>query len=142
MSYGCGVSEKKPRTGTIERIPYESDLCKAFWKQFTILSKLNFFGKRIYAFHVANERVGGDKTDNHKQRRYLQHLLGMGLVAGVADYCIMLEGGRVAFMEFKRTNKSTIRDSQKEFAAICAALSIPYVVVWSVEDAISWLKTL
>jgi len=113
----------------------EKQICRDFIRQFEYLRKLNQFEKKMYIFHVINEQ--GSNTV-----AYTKSLFSIGMKPGVADYCVMIEGGRVAFLEFKRNSKSPISASQKNFCEICGILGISYAVAWNVEDAISWLKTL
>jgi len=64
-----------------------------------------------------------------------------GLTAGVADLCIMLMGGRTAWLELK-TAKGTQRQAQINFQIICTTLGHPYYLVRTLEDAIAALRVL
>lgn len=117
------------------RLPLESDLCEAFVRMFEYLQKCNQFRKRMYLIHIANEQ-GRNKIN------YTKKLKRMGLKKGVADYCIMIEGGRVAFIEFKRHSKSDVSDAQRNFGDLCISFCTPYLLTWSVDDAIEWVRRL
>lgn len=114
----------------------ESDLCIEFVKQYEYLSLLNQFKSELFMFHVANERKAN--------KQYHIKLSRMGVVAGVADYCIVYPEGRVAFIEFKRDAKSCKKLSppQENFREMCKESNTPYLLTCSVEEAIDFLKTL
>lgn len=120
--------------------PKEKDICKEFVKLFEFLNFHKQFKnqdgtpKPMFMFHIANEQ--------HTTKAYTLSLKAMGLKAGVADYCFLLPGGRVAFIEFKRDKRCYLSAAQKEFSLICETLNIPYMVAYSVDDAISWIRQL
>lgn len=109
----------------------ERDISIAFFKQFQVLQSLKQFKKGVCLFHIANER-----KCNFKYGRLLKD---MGVMAGVADYCLLMEGGKVAFIEFKRDKRSKQNDNQKEFQRQCEAMQIPYVVAYTPEQAIQFI---
>lgn len=67
-------------------------------------------------------------------------LKGMGLVAGVADMSLLLDGGRIAFIEFK-TADGKQSPKQVEFQAVCNQLAIPYHIARSFQDFQTIIKT-
>ena len=61
-----------------------------------------------------------------------------GLMPGVADLCILLAQGRVAWLEMK-THKGRQSIEQKGFEARCRRLGHPYAVAKSFEEAAAFL---
>ena len=61
-----------------------------------------------------------------------------GLQSGVADLCIMLPGGRVAWLELK-TDKGRQSIAQKGFEAKCKRLDHPYALARNLDEAITAL---
>lgn len=113
---------------------YEKDIAKAFYSTYRRLKLYEQFANNALVFHIANEQF--------TSKRYTQHLKQMGLTAGVADYCVLVSGGRVGFIEFKRDAKCRISDKQKQFREACVGLGIPYHVCWDVETAIEIVKSI
>lgn len=62
-----------------------------------------------------------------------------GLTAGIADICIMLEGGRTLWLELK-SGKGRQSDHQKGFQAICDRLGHTYLLARSLDEVIGQLK--
>ena len=61
-----------------------------------------------------------------------------GLQSGVADLCIMLPGGRVAWLELKTlAGRQSI--AQKGFEAKCKRLDHPYALARTLDEAIAAL---
>jgi hypothetical protein len=62
-----------------------------------------------------------------------------GLMAGVADLCIMLPAGKCAWLEMKasRGRQSLL---QKTFEARCRRLEHPYAVAKNLDEAVMFLK--
>lgn len=117
--------------------PKEGELCTQFYKQVLILQAYNQIPNNIKIFHIANESLSS--------AAYTKKLLGMGMMPGIADYGVNIKdprGGRIAYLEFKRDKSCKQTQSQKEFQAHCEEFYIPYVVKYTVEDAIEWLKSL
>ena len=61
-----------------------------------------------------------------------------GLQSGVADLCIMLPGGRVAWLELK-TDKGRQSIAQKGFEAECKRLGHHYALARNLDEAIAAL---
>ena len=61
-----------------------------------------------------------------------------GLQSGVADLCIMLPGGRVAWLELK-TDRGRQSIAQKGFEAKCKRLDHPYALARNLDEAIAAL---
>jgi hypothetical protein len=57
----------------------------------------------------------------------------MGLRAGVADLSLMLEVGKIAYIELKIT-KGVQSAAQKDFEQLCKAVGAPYFIARSIED--------
>lgn len=111
----------------------ESDLCIEFYKQYQLLTDLRQFNLPKYVFHIPNER----KTSISYGRK----LKRMGVIPGIADYCVLFEGG-VAFIEFKRNKKCKLSEHQLIFRERCKLLKIPYLMTCSIEDAMDFIKQL
>lgn len=114
----------------------ESDLCEQFFEEYCVLCALGQFKSDLFVYHIANER----KTS-------IQHhakLKRMGVVKGVADYCIIIGGGRTAYIEFKRNLAECrkLNEEQEYFKTWCIDHKIPYLLTCSVEEAINFLKSL
>jgi len=114
--------------------PTESQLCKQFVKIVRLMKGYKQFPKAFVLIHVANESISTD--------RYRLHQSQMGLLAGVADYLVLYEGGRVAAIEFKRDNKSKQTKSQLDFQQTCTDLYIPYLLTYQIDQAIEFIKSL
>jgi hypothetical protein len=112
----------------------EKELCKAFYRQYQSLRLYNQFKNNALVFHIANEQ--------NCSKAYTLQLKRMGLLPGVADYCILLKGCRVAFLEFKRDKKSKQSINQRNFELECYDLSIPYLLTHDVDKALSWIQAL
>lgn len=112
----------------------EKDLCKLFYHRVRVLQDLKQFPFEFFIFHIANEQ--------YTSRGYTMELIRMGLRSGVADYCILIPGGRVAFLEFKRDSKCKLSEKQESFQKQCLWLEIPYGVSWDVDKAIEWIYSL
>jgi hypothetical protein len=112
----------------------EKDLCKQFYHRVRILQLHNQFPFGFFIFHVANEQ--------NTSKAYTFQLLKMGLRPGVLDYCLLLPGGKVAFIEFKRNARCKPTDRQKEFIETCVKLGIPTIVTYDVDEAVEWIKGL
>jgi hypothetical protein len=114
----------------------EKDICKEFYHKVRTLQLYNAFGFHFFIFHVANEQ--------NTSKNYTIELKRMGLRAGVADYCVLLPDGRVAFIEFKRDEASARKKNENQIAFHdeCKLLQIPYLLTWDAEVAIDWIKAL
>lgn len=125
---------KKTRANSSNSEPTEKEICTKFFIKFSTLQSCGYFKKKLLMFHVANEQ--------YNNRNYTMSLQRMGLTAGVADYCVLLEGGKVAFIEFKRNAKAKMSDNQIWFKERCEALDIPYSLHWTIEGAIEFIQRL
>ena len=63
-----------------------------------------------------------------------------GLQSGVADLCIMLPGGKVAWLELK-TDRGRQSLAQKGFEAKCRRLAHPYSLARTLDEAIAALAS-
>ena len=116
-----GASHRRPRTGAGQMSDTEHLL------QVQVLDYLYYNAKRdVYALSIPNA--------GHRSLRMGARMKAEGLRAGVADLCIMLPEGRVAWLEMK-TIKGRLSASQKGFAAICERLSHPYAVARTLDEA-------
>lgn len=115
-------------------IPKEKEICKAFYNQYQSLKLYKQFDKNVFVFHIANEQ--------NCSKYYTMELKRMGLTGGVADYCVLYEGGKVAFIEFKRNGKCKLTKSQEYFKDICLKLGIPFLQCSDSPAAITFIQNL
>jgi hypothetical protein len=85
----------------------------------------------IFAFAIVNAAV--------RSPRLAAKLRAEGLLAGVADLCILLPCGRTAWLELK-TARNRQTTTQHAFEARCNRLGHPYAVANCIERAESFLK--
>lgn len=64
----------------------------------------------------------------------------MGLRAGVADLTLMLEGGRVLYIELK-TEKGVQRKEQKEFKLLCDSTGAPYHLIRTFDEFVALIES-
>lgn len=114
-------------------IPKESDICKHFVTRFKQEKVWNQFNKDLVLIHIPNENISSIG--------YRMHLSAMGLIAGVFDYMILYYG-KVAFIEFKRDNKCKLSKHQQKFKDILDPFQIRYLITSSVDEAITFCKSL
>ncbi len=126
------LTKRKSKVPVIE--PKESDICKGFIRQVRFLQQMKQFDFDFELFHVANEQF--------TTKNYMRHLITMGLLAGVADYCCIYHPGKVAFIEFKRSESSRLSENQIVFRTLCERLSIPYCLAYDADSAIKFIKSL
>lgn len=119
-----------------EKVVLEHEICEEFYKQYELLSLMNQFKSELFVFHVPNER--------RASAQYYAKLKRMGVVSGVADYCIFNNKGQTAFIEFKRNAAACkkLNDQQQYFRETCENFQVPYLLTYSVEEAIDFLKSL
>jgi len=110
----------------------EKDICKLFVAKFEMMNAYKQFNKKMFLYHVSNEQ--------YNNMLYTISLKQMGLKAGVADYCLLIEGGTCAYIEFKRNAKSKVSEHQMKFRQICEDLNIPYFLTCDADEAINWIK--
>ena len=67
------------------------------------------------------------------------HLKAMGLYPGIADLAVIVDG-KIHFLEVKSAD-GVQSASQRDFAARCLMLNIPYKLVNSLSDALETLTT-
>lgn len=113
--------------------PKESDICKAFCKQVKQMQSLRAFKRDFILIHVPNE--------SFTTKGYRYHLASLGVYKGVADYLILYNGGWVA-IEFKRSKRESQSIHQKAFEIRCNEMNIPYLLTFSIEEAIDFLLKL
>ena len=64
-----------------------------------------------------------------------------GLLPGVADLCIMMPGGRVGWLELKKTQpRGKLSPAQRAFGETCKSLGHPWACAWSVQEALVYLR--
>lgn len=80
--------------------------------------------QRGLLFRIKNE--GSNKITGARDK-------AMGLVAGVADMCLLLPRGRACFIEFK-TEKGKQSDKQKHFESIVKMRGCDYYIIRSKDE--------
>jgi hypothetical protein len=99
--------------------------------QITVLQHLRTHGRReINWFAIPN---AGRRT-LYSGNRMKQE----GMQSGVADLCIMLDGGRCAWLELK-TERGVQSITQQGFEAICRRLGHPYCLARTIDQALAFL---
>jgi hypothetical protein len=74
----------------------------------------------------------------HRSLRMGARMKAEGLQAGAADLCVMLPGGKVAWLELKTAvGRQSI--AQKGFESKCRRLGHPYVVARTLDEAMEAL---
>ena len=63
----------------------------------------------------------------------------MGVLAGVADFCLVLDGGRAGFLELKAP-KGSQRKSQRDFQASVEAAGAWYEIARTSDEVVGILK--
>lgn len=99
--------------------------------QRSLVSYLGYAAPKALYFHVPNGE-GRSKATGGRLR-------AMGVRAGVADLCFVLNSGHVAFMELK-VNGGKQKAAQLAFEQHCIDRDVPYVVVTNMDTAIEVLK--
>jgi hypothetical protein len=112
----------------------EKDICKNFYSKVTALQGYNYFGYKFFLFHIANEQ-----NNNYA---YTRELCRMGLRAGVSDYCLLYEGGRTVFIEFKRNEKCKLTVPQEGFRDVLNDLGFKFFVCCDADDGVEIIKSL
>lgn len=87
----------------------------------------------LIAYHVANEGQRAPRTG-----AFLKRML---MVPGVADFALVLPGGRAAFLEIK-TAKGRQSPEQRAFEVACRENGTPYRIARSPEEAMRALHEL
>jgi len=102
--------------------------------QLAVLRHLRTYGRReLNWFAIPNA--------GRRSLRYGARMKSEGMQSGVADICIMLERGCVAWLELK-TESGAQSDAQKGFEAKCLRLQHPYCLARTIDEAISFLKSM
>lgn len=117
-----GIAEKPPNRHK------EEDLQAAIWQHILLRKAPN-----VIAYAVPN---GGQRS-----KRAAARLKAQGVVAGVADLGFVLSDGTAAWMELKIPGNYQSAP-QKAFQAQCEAIGVPYVVCYSLDSALTWLKAM
>jgi hypothetical protein len=86
---------------------------------------------KIFAFAITNAA--------RRSWRLAARMRAEGMLAGVADICVALPRGRVAWLEMKasRGRQSLM---QKTFEIRCKQLEHPYAVAKNLDEAVMFLK--
>jgi hypothetical protein len=101
--------------------------------QVLVLQHIEALGRLdVYAFAIPNAA--------RRSPQLAARMRAEGLRPGIADLCIMLEGGRTCWLELKDGRRGTQSDAQKGFQAICGRLGHDYAVARSLDEAIMTLK--
>lgn len=122
------VNDQLERAGSVEhatrkrpRRHDEDDLQRATCRLFDTK-----FAHRCFAFHVPN---GGRRGKIEAAR-----LVGMGVRAGVADWIVLLPGGKFAAIELKRADGGYLSGFQKAFRDRVEGLGGAWYLVRTIEE--------
>jgi hypothetical protein len=96
-----------------------------------VLTVVSMRGRDVFVFAIPNAGKRNPAT--------AARMKAEGLMAGVADLCVMLPGGRVGWLELK-TAKGVQSTAQEAFEDICDVFSHPYAVARDLDEAIAILK--
>ena len=83
----------------------------------------------VLCFHVPN----GMKTNPITAARFKK----MGVMAGIPDLCIVLDGGRVMWIEMKKVGKGKLSDVQKSVIGDFAKLDHQVYVCYGAKEAMA-----
>jgi hypothetical protein len=83
----------------------------------------------VLCFHVPN----GMKTNPITAARFKK----MGVMAGIPDLCIVLDGGRVMWLEMKKVGKGRLSDAQKDVISRMAELDHQVYVCYGAKEAMA-----
>jgi hypothetical protein len=72
-------------------------------------------------------------NNNGKNRSHGAVLKGMGVVAGVADLCYLMPGGRAAFIEMKAPGGKQSR-AQKDWQSSVESAGFKYLIATSLDE--------
>ena len=86
----------------------------------------------VFAFSIPN---AGKRSPQQASRMKRE-----GMMAGVADLCVMMDEGRTGWLELK-SDKGKQKEAQREFETLCAFLSHNYAVCRNLYEAIDILRT-
>lgn len=111
--------------------PKEKEICKSFYHQVKIRQQFNLIRNDILIFHIANE--------SPSSHAYRIQLAQMGVLPGVFDYIVLVKGGGIAFLEFKRTPKDRLSPKQAKFTETLDLFGIKWKVVWNSEQAFEFI---
>jgi hypothetical protein len=102
--------------------------------QLEVLRHLRTYGRRdLNWFAIPNA--------GKRSLRYGARMKSEGMQSGVADICIMLERGRVAWLELK-TRRGYQTDEQHGFEAKCLRLGHPYCLARTLDEAVGFLRSM
>ena len=103
--------------------------------------KLQVLALDVLYFQKAHPDIFAFAIPNAARRspRLAASMKAEGLMAGVADLCVMLPCNRVAWLELKKF-KGRQSVEQKAFEARCKRLGHPYAVCSSLEQICDFLK--
>ena len=87
--------------------------------------------KDLYCFAIPNAGKRGFQT--------AARMRAEGLRAGVADLCVMMQKGRVCWLELK-SEKGRSSSAQNSFGEICKVLGHSYAVVHNFDEALDALR--
>ena len=83
----------------------------------------------VLCFHIPN----GMKTNPITAARFKR----MGVMAGIPDLCIVLDGGRVMWIEMKKVGKGKLSDVQKSVIGDFAKLDHQVYVCYGAKEAMA-----
>lgn len=87
------------------------------------------------SFHIHHVPNGGGRS-----KAEAGILKAMGVRSGIADLCLVGEGGLVYFLELKRRHGKARKD-QVTFQRWCAAYNVPYEIAETLSEALEHLRS-
>jgi hypothetical protein len=67
-------------------------------------------------------------------------LTRMGMLSGCSDYLIIIPGGRLIAIEFKRDKTAKPTPNQLIFRATCIRMGVPHLFTWDIEEAYQFIQ--
>lgn len=135
------LNEPTPKKRALKKpVQHEKIICKEFFAALLKLKENKHYTKDFLIAHIPNEMVINNKNAILRARDFgrLRGLELMGILKGIADYILIIEGGQVVFIEFK-TPKGRLSDAQKEFRDNCKRLGFNYHVPITAQDGLAIL---
>lgn len=118
------------RARAIKRVPpKEKEICRQFMELLAWEPKLRPLTYKV--IHIPNEQFCPPS--------YTMGLKRIGMLAGVFDYMILAPHGRVAFIEFKRTEKDELSPNQQLFSLFLTRASIPWLKTHDAHQALAFV---
>lgn len=118
------------RSRTVKSVrPKEKEICRQFVDLLAWEPRLKNAAFKV--IHIPNEQFCPPS--------YTMGLKRIGLLPGVFDYMILAPEGRVAFIEFKRSEKDELSANQQLFGLFLTRASIPWLKTHDAHQAVAFV---